>query len=67
MLKTTLGKLKPSRAKATGVGHSSSFQHELDVEITDLKRHDIHQRSSSLKEYSDSRETDQILSLVETI
>jgi sterol O-acyltransferase len=67
MLKTRLGQLKQSRAKITETGYTSAAQKDLNTEITDLKKMDSHQRSFTLKKYSGSRQTDQILSLVETI
>ncbi|KAK4920938.1 Sterol O-acyltransferase 2 (Sterol-ester synthase 2) [Elasticomyces elasticus] len=53
-------------AKAPERGHNSSA-HDWNADITDSKKSDVRQRSSSLQKFSESQETDQILSLIETI
>lgn len=58
--------LKPNQAKAPEPGHTSS-SHDWNAEITDSRKSDLRQRSSNLQKFSGSKETDQILSLIETI
>ncbi|KAK9849556.1 Membrane bound O-acyl transferase [Penicillium brevicompactum] len=65
-LRKRLGQLNPNQAKAPEPGHNSSA-HDWNADITDSKKSDVRQRSSNLQKFSESQETDQILSLIETI
>ncbi|KGO65017.1 Sterol O-acyltransferase, ACAT/DAG/ARE types [Penicillium italicum] len=70
MLKASLGQTKAKgRGHATSAkrGHSSAFDTEVNAKITDLKKNDSNRRSSDLQNYTRSHETDQLLSLIETI
>jgi sterol O-acyltransferase len=67
MLQTRLSQLNQTRSTATEAGYTSAINQNINAEITDLKNNYFHRRSSDLKTCSGSRETDQFLSLVETI
>ncbi|OQD79555.1 hypothetical protein PENANT_c048G03635 [Penicillium antarcticum] len=68
LLKTRLSQLEnlSRNNDLAGQGHTSAVDTDVDAEITDLKRNDFRRRSSNLKSYSRARETDQLMSLVET-